>query len=146
MARQVGAIRLAACLVAALLLLPAAIGAQGQKQPPPPPPKQQQEAEPPEEDESLKPKEYTFNPLQAQKELGIGNYYFKKGKYNAAAHRFQEATRWDPNFAEAYLRLGEAEEKLHDGKAARQAYQKYVALAPDGKDIEHVKKKLSGKL
>ena len=47
-------------------------------------PKQQvqpKEAEPPEEDEASKPKEYAFNPLQAEKEVTVGNYYFKKGSY-----------------------------------------------------------------
>ena len=37
-------------------------------------PAPQQEQAPPEEDESLVPKEYSFNPLQAAKELRVGNY------------------------------------------------------------------------
>src|SRR5207248_1116779 len=108
-----------------------------------PPPKQQQE--PPEEDESLKPKEYTFNPLQASKEVTIGNYYFKKGNYRAAAKRFTEATHWNASMAEAYLRLGEAQEKLKDEEAARAAYAKYVELAPDAKNADSIRKKLARK-
>lgn len=103
---------------------------------------QQQEQAPPEEDESLVPKEYSFNPLQASKELKIGNYYFKKGNYRAAALRFTEATKWDGTNAEAYLRLGEAKEKQHDRKAAAQAYAKYLEIAPDAKDSAEVKKRL----
>lgn len=103
------------------------------------------EQEPPEEDESLKPKEYSFNPLEAERDLKIGNYYFKKGNYKAAASRFVEATRWNPNYAEAFLRLGESDEKLKDKAAAQQAYTKYLELAPDAKDAEAVKKKLAGK-
>src|SRR5256886_13003373 len=88
-----------------------------------------QEQAPPEEDESLAPKEYSFNPLQASKELKIGNYYFKKGNYRAAAHRFSEATKWNGTLAEAFLRLGEAKEKQHDKKAAAEAYAKYLEIA-----------------
>ncbi len=33
----------------------------------------------------MAPKEYAFNPLQATKEVEIGNYYFKKKNYRAAA-------------------------------------------------------------
>ena len=108
------------------------------------PPKQQpvQEQEPPEEDESLKPAEYTFNPLQAEKEMKVGAFYYKKGSYKAAARRFREATHWDPTSAEAFLKLGQAEEKLKDEKAAREAYTKYLELAPDGKDAASVRKKL----
>jgi tetratricopeptide (TPR) repeat protein len=100
------------------------------------------EQEPPEEDESLVPKEYSFNPLQASKELKIGNYYLKKGSFRAAAQRFQEATKWDGTLAEAFLRLGEAREKLRDKKAAAAAYAKYLEIAPDAKDAADVKKRL----
>jgi tetratricopeptide (TPR) repeat protein len=101
------------------------------------------EEAPPEEDESLVPKEYAFNPLQASKEMKIGDYYFKRGKFRAASMRFQEATKWDNNNAEAFLRLGESKEKLHDKKAAAEAYKKYLEIAPDAKDSEDVKKRLT---
>ena len=79
--------------------------------------------------------EYSFNPLQAEKELQTGNYYFKKGSYRAAASRFREATRWNDGFIEAWLRLGEAEEKLKDRQAAKEAYAKYLALAADAPTV-----------
>ena len=97
---------------------------------------------PPEEDESVKPKDYSFNPLQAEHEMTAGNYYFKRGKYPAAANRFREATKWNATLAEAWRRLGEAEEKQHDKKAAREAYSKYLEVAPDAKDAEAIKKKI----
>src|SRR5438067_684337 len=106
------------------------------------PPAAAQEQEPPEEDAALVPKEYSFNPLQASKDLRVGNYYFKKGNYRAAAHRFEEATKWDGTNAEAYLRLGEAREKQHERKGAAEAYAKYLELAPDAKDAAEVKKRL----
>jgi len=107
------------------------------------PQQQQQEQEPPEEDESLAPKTYSFNPLEAEKDLKVGLYYFKKGNYKASTSRFREATLWNPTFAEAFLRLGESEEKMKDKKAADEAYTKYLALAPDAKDAEAIKKKLA---
>lgn len=104
---------------------------------------QTQEQEPPEEDESLAPKTYSFNPLEAEKDLKIGLYYFKKGNYKASTSRFREATLWNPTFAEAFLRLGESAEKMKDKKAAGDAYSKYLALAPDSKEAESIKKKLA---
>jgi len=118
---------------------------QDNPSPKPKPAPQTQEQEPPEEDESLAKKEYSFNPLEAEKDLKVGDYYFKKGNYKAAMSRFREATLWNPSFAEAFLRLGESEEKLKDKAAAQQAYAKYLELAPDGKEAEAVKKKLDRK-
>jgi len=100
-------------------------------------------AEPPEEDSSLKPREYSFNPVQAKKEIVAGNFYFKKGNYRAAVQRFTEATMWDSGLPEAFLRLGESQEKLKDFAAAREAYVKYVAIADDAKTAETVKKKIA---
>ena len=117
-----------ALLFSSLLTLSAR--AQDQpKQPSKPPaqqPQQPVEQEPPEEDANLKPKEYTFNPLQANKELQVGIEYFRRRSYKAAAGRFREATNWNPNLAEAWLRLGEAEEKRKNRKDAKDAYAKYL--------------------
>jgi tetratricopeptide (TPR) repeat protein len=128
------------------LILSAVVAAQDkplQTRPPDQSKPQQQEQEPPEEDESLAPKTYSFNPLEAEKDLKVGLYYFKKGNYKASTSRFREATLWNPTFAEAFLRLGESEEKLKDKKAADEAYSKYLALSPDGKEADAVKKKLA---
>jgi tetratricopeptide (TPR) repeat protein len=116
-------------------------GALPAQQPKPPEPQ-----EPPEEDEALTVKEYSFNPLQAEKELKIGNFYFKKGSYRAAARRFQEATKWNPGFAEAYFRLAETQEKLKDQRAAQQSYTKFLELAPEDKRVPEVRKRVSRKV
>lgn len=119
------------------------LAAQQQKPPAQPAPPAVQEQEPPEEDPDLKPKEYSFNPLEANRNIIAGNFYFKKGNYRAASRRYLEATKWDPISAEALLKLGEADERLRDFTAARQAYEKYLTLASEPKDIEAVKKKLA---
>jgi tetratricopeptide (TPR) repeat protein len=105
-----------------------------------PPPKY---AEPPEEDESLKPQVYTLNPIEAQKNVVIGDYYFKKGKYQPAQGRYTEATKWDPGSAEAFLRLGEVDEKMHNRKGARVAYAKYLEISPNAKNAEEIRKKVA---
>jgi tetratricopeptide (TPR) repeat protein len=101
--------------------------------------------EPPEEDAQAAPKEYAFNPLQAGKEITVGKFYFRKGSYKAALRRFEEAVKWDPGSAEAWLRLGDTHAKLNDKKAARQAYSKYLDIEPDGKEAESVRRKINGK-
>jgi tetratricopeptide (TPR) repeat protein len=122
------------------LFLAVPLAAQQPKVPGPP---ASQEQEPPEEDPDLKPKEYSFNPLEASRNIVAGNFYFKKGNYRAAARRYLEASRWDPTSAEALLKLGEASEKMRDFPAAREAYEKYLTVASDPKDQEVVKRKIA---
>ena len=130
--------------VLALLLALAATGlADDLKKERPKPPVSEQEEIPKEEDESLTTaKEYSFNPLQAKKEIRVGNYYYKKGSYRAAALRFREATKWNGGDSEAWLRLGEAAEKQKDDKTAKEAYEKYLELAADAKDAPDIRKRL----
>jgi len=90
----------------------------------------------------MKPKEFGFNPLEAERDVRIGNYYFKRKNYPAALSRYQEATKWNPNLAEAYLHIGETAEKMKDKATAKQAYGKYLELAPDSKDADRLKKKI----
>jgi tetratricopeptide (TPR) repeat protein len=89
---------------------------------------------PPEEDTSLSTDAYSFNPLQSKKDVSVGDEYAKKHNYHAAAGRYRTATRWDDGNSEAWLKLGQAEEKLRDADAARQAYSKYLEVATDSKD------------
>ncbi len=127
----------------ALLLASAALGfADDLKKQRPEPKTSSQEEVPPEEDESIATQQYSFNPLQAEKEVRVGNYYFKKGSYRAASMRFREATKWNDGYAEAWLRLGESAEKQKDTKTEKEALGKYLQLSPDAKNASEVRKKL----
>lgn len=108
-----------------------------------PKPQQAPPAEPPEEDESIKKEtEYTFNPLQAEQELKIGLFYFRKGSFRAAAKRFEEASKWNPSLGEAYLRWGESLAKAGERKAAEAAWRKYLEVEPQGKEAARLRKQL----
>jgi tetratricopeptide (TPR) repeat protein len=98
---------------------------------------------PPEEDKTDAPKVFSFNPVQSQREVSAGDFYFKKGNYTAAVSRYDEATKWNDGNAEAWLRLGEAQEKKSNPKAAREAYQKYLEVAPTAKDAAEIRKRLA---
>jgi tetratricopeptide (TPR) repeat protein len=128
-------------------------GSQPPQQPPPgntgelqkqrPQPKNSdKDAIPPEEDTSIGTTTYSFNPLQAKKDVEIGNEYAKKHSYRAAANRFLSATKYNDGDADAWLRLGEMEEKLRDKPAAHDAYSKYLELAADAKNAAEIKKRL----
>lgn len=98
---------------------------------------------PPDEDATTaKPTEYVFNPVRSKKELSVGEFYFKKGDYRAAAGRFLEATNWNPGNADAWLRLGDARERMNDAKGAQTAYERFLKISPKGKNAEEVRRKL----
>ncbi|HWR53868.1 MAG TPA: tetratricopeptide repeat protein [Bryobacteraceae bacterium] len=103
---------------------------------------QQQLPNPPEEDESLATTEYAFNPLQAEKEVKVGEFYAKKGSWKAASLRFREATRWNPGLVQAWLRLGDAEEKLKNRAEARKAWATALQLEPNHERAKELRNKI----
>ena len=100
------------------------------------------EANPPEEDESVAPKKYVLNPLESERNIKVGNYYWDKKNYRAALGRYLDATRYNPSSQEAFFKVGEAEKKLKNKEAAKTAFQKVIQLAPDSKLAQEAKRKL----
>ena len=97
-----------------------------------------------EDEDQLVEKQYVFNPILAKKDLKVGNFYAKKGNHRAAAGRYLAATRWDPNYSEAYWKLGRSREKLKQYDDALEAYRKYLDLEPTGKHAKTVRKRIAG--
>lgn len=103
---------------------------------------------PPEEDQSVAPRTYAFNPLESERNIKVGNFYMHQGTpagYRAAAGRYSDATKYNPTSAEAFFKLGEAEDKLKRKEAAKTAFQRVMQVAPDSKLAREAKKKLSSK-
>ena len=88
------------------------------------------------------PDQPTWDPLRAEKDLEVGQYYMRKGDVDAAIDRFQDATTAKPGFAIPYRFLGEAQEKKGLKKKAIKSYQRYLDMVPHADDADKVKKKI----
>jgi tetratricopeptide (TPR) repeat protein len=72
----------------------------------------------------------------------IGTFYFKKGNYDAAIDRFEEATQYEPSLAKPWRLLGEAFEKKRDYGRASESYKKYLEIFPGAPDAAQIKKRI----
>lgn len=88
------------------------------------------------------PDQPTWDPLRAEKDIEVGQYYMKKGDLDAAIDRFQDATMAKPGYAIPFRYLGEAQEKKGLKKQAIMSYQRYLDLYPHAEDAAKVKKKI----
>lgn len=88
------------------------------------------------------PEEPAPDPFHAQKSVEIGQFYMKKGKYDAAIDRFQLAIRYQPNLALPRRLIAEAYEKKKEKPAAVEWYQKYLEALPQAEDAEKVRKRM----
>jgi len=83
-----------------------------------------------------------WDPLRAEKDLEVGQYYMKKGDVDAAIDRFQDATTAKPGYAIPFRYLAEAQEKKGLKKQAIKSYQRYLDLFPHAEDRDKVRKKM----
>ena len=83
-----------------------------------------------------------WDPLRAEKDIEVGQYYMHKGDVDAAIDRFQDATEAKPGYAVPFRYLGEAQEKKGLKKAAIKSYQRYLDLYPHAEDGDKIRKKI----
>jgi tetratricopeptide (TPR) repeat protein len=88
------------------------------------------------------PAEPVFDPLRANKSVEIGTFYMKRGNYDAAIERFQDATRFQPKLARSYFLLGEAYERKGEVDNALAAYRKYLEVYRTAPDREKILKRI----
>lgn len=75
-------------------------------------------------------------------ENNYGFALYKLGQLDSSVWWFKHVIKVDPKRAIAYLNLGDALAKLNRNADARDAYKKYLELAPDSKATLGVQKKL----
>jgi len=88
------------------------------------------------------PDQPAWDPLRAEKDLEVGQYYMKKGDVDAAIDRFQDAAVAKPGYAIPFRFLGEAQEKKGLKKPAIKSYQRYLDLYPHAEDGDKIRKKI----
>jgi tetratricopeptide (TPR) repeat protein len=112
-------------------------GAQDQPQKPPAKPAPNKDSA-----TTSAPDQPSWDPLRAEKDLEVGQYYMRKGDVDAAIDRFQDATTAKPGYAIPYRFLGDAQEKKGLKKKAIQSYQRYLDLYPHAEDKDKIQKKI----
>jgi len=83
-----------------------------------------------------------WDPLRAEKDLEVGQYYMKKGDIDAAIDRFEDAIDAKPGYALPFRYLAEAQEKKGLKKPALKSYQRYLDLYPHAEDKAKIQKKI----
>ena len=89
------------------------------------------------------PDQPMWDPLRAEKDLEVGQYYMKRGDVDAAIDRFQDAIVAKPGYAIPFRFLAEAQEKRGLKKQAVKSYQRYLDLYPHAEDGDKVRKKIA---
>jgi tetratricopeptide (TPR) repeat protein len=83
-----------------------------------------------------------WDPHRAEKDVEVGDFYFKKQNYAAAASRYREALEWKSNDAPATIGLAQSLEKLGQFGEARSYYAGYLKILPKGPEAQKAREAL----
>jgi len=83
---------------------------------------------------------HPWNPHKAAKDIEVGDFYFKRKNYRAAADRYREALFYKDNDAVATFRLAESLGKMGQPDEARKEYENYLKILPHGPQGEEAQK------
>jgi len=83
-----------------------------------------------------------WDPLRAEKDLEVGQYYMRKGDVDAAIDRFEDALTAKPGVAIPFRYLGEAQEKKGLKREALNSYTKYIDMVPHADDRPRIEKRI----
>lgn len=77
-----------------------------------------------------------WDPHKADKDVEVGDFYYKRWNYPAAESRYRDALHYQWNNAIATFRLAQSLEKQGKNDEALQYYQAYLKILPHGPDAD----------
>lgn len=87
------------------------------------------------------PEVITPDPAEALKNLKVGDFYFRKRNYKAAADRYRDAVKYGPKNPEAYEKLVRSLEKLDDFAGALKVCDEFIQGNSDSAKIHDFERK-----
>lgn len=84
----------------------------------------------------------TYDPVTAEEDVEVGQFYMRKGDIDAAIGRFQDAVRLRSNFAKPRLLEAEAFEKKGDKVDAVKYYKEYLQVSPKASDAKKIQSRI----
>ena len=83
------------------------------------------------------------NPMLAEQNVNIGDFYLKKKNYDAAIQRYLEAIEYQPSLIRAYEALARAYERKGEPAKAINAYKDFIQKNPDSPKIAEFRTRLA---
>jgi tetratricopeptide (TPR) repeat protein len=86
---------------------------------------------------------HPWDPHKAEKDIEVGDYYFRDRNYLGALSRYEEALYYKNNDAVATYKIATCQEKLGESDDARKSYEAYLKLLPEGPFAADARKALA---
>lgn len=86
---------------------------------------------------------HPWDPHKSQKDIEVGDFYYRQGNYFGALSRYQEALYYKSGDAIATYKIAMCQEKTGESDDARKGYEAYLKILPEGPYAADAKKALA---
>ncbi len=76
------------------------------------------------------------DPVEAQRHIKVGDFYFKRKNFEAAEERYREAIKYFPRRPNAYLKLIHALEKTEKFEEALVVCREFIEANPEAPQVD----------
>ena len=76
------------------------------------------------------------DPIEAQRHIRVGDFYFRRKNFEAAEERYREAVKYFPRRPDSYLKLIRALEKMEKFEAALAVCREFIEANPEAPQVE----------
>ena len=85
-------------------------------------------------------KVYPHDPVEARRNVEVGQYYLKRDNYKAAAKRFSESIEYDKTWPESYKKMIETLDKQKNYGSAVEICKKFAENNPESGELDYFRK------
>ena len=89
------------------------------------------------------------DPIEAERHIKVGDFYYKRKNFEAAGERYREAVKYFPRRPDSYFKLIRALEKMEKFEEALAVCREFIEANPEAPQVEQFQsriKELEGKV
>ncbi len=76
------------------------------------------------------------DPVEAERHIKVGDFYFKRKNFQAAGERYREAIKYFPRRPDSYFKLIRALEKMENFEGALAVCREFMKANPEAPQVE----------
>ena len=82
------------------------------------------------------------DPVEAERHIRVGDFYFKRKNFKAAGERYREAVKYFPRRPDSYFKLIRALEKMEKFEKALAVCREFIEANPEAPQIERFQSRI----
>lgn len=82
------------------------------------------------------------DPIEAERNIRVGDFYFKRKNYKAARERYRDAVKYSPQRPDSYSKLVRVLERMEEFGAAMEVCRQFIEINPQAPQVNQFQSRI----